>query len=281
MSVVFSRPSRAGDQGGLLGSEPARGISRRQCYSRAMHWRDDGIIIGGRRHGETSLILEVLTRRHGRHAGLVKGGRGKRMLPMLQAGNGVEVTWRARLEDHLGLYAVEATRLRAAELMGCPASLHGLNLVVGLLRLLAEREPHEALYEAVVHVVDRLDEGQAAPALLVRLEAAFLSELGFGIDLTACAATGSREELVYVSPRSARAVSRVAGDPYRERLLALPRFLRGEEADAVPLDDVFAGFALTGFFLARNVFTPRGLSLPEGREAYLTLLKRSGRGKDR
>ena len=245
-----------------------------------MDWQDEGIIIGGRRHGETSLILEVMTRSHGRHAGLVKGGRGKRMLPLLQAGNGVEVTWRARLEEHLGLYAVEATRLRAAELMGEPSSLHGLNLVVGLLRLLAEREPHEALYEAVVHVLDRLDEGDTAPALLVRLEVAFLAELGFGIDLSECAATGSRQELLYVSPRSARAVSRAAGEPYRDRLLALPAFLRDEEAGDAPLEDVLAGFALTGFFLARNVFAPRGLALPEGREAYLALLKREGRVVD-
>ena len=239
-----------------------------------MEWRDDGIIIGGRRHGETSLILEVMTRLHGRHLGLVKGGRSKRMQPLLQPGNAVEVTWRARLEEHLGFYAVEATRLRAAVLMETPASLHGLNLLTGLLRLLAEREPHESLYEAVTLVVDRLDDREAAPALLVRFEAMLLAEGGYGIDMEECAATGSRQDLIYVSPKSGRAVCRAAGEPYKEKLLALPRFLRLDMADGVPLDEVRDGFALTGYFLERNFYTPRGLPLPEARAAYLAGLGR-------
>ena len=239
-----------------------------------MEWRDDGIIIGSRRHGETSLILEVMTRLHGRHLGLVKGGRSKRMQPLLQPGNAVEVTWRARLEEHLGFYAVEATRLRAATLMEAPASLHGLNLLTGLLRLLAEREPHESLYEAVTLVVDRLDNPDVAPALLVRFEAMLLAEGGYGIDMEECAATGATQDLIYVSPKSGRAVCRTAGEPYKDKLLALPRFLRLDMAEGVPLDEVRDGFALTGFFLARNFYTPRGLPLPEARAAYLAGLGR-------
>lgn len=237
-----------------------------------MEWRDDGIIIGARRHGETSLILEVMTRRHGRHLGLVRGGRGKRMQPLLQPGNAVEVTWRARLDEHLGSYAVETTRLRAAELMGAPATLHGLNLVAALLRLLAEREPHETLFEAAREVLERLDE-DVAPALLVRFEVAILAESGFGIDLDQCAATGSRDDLIYVSPKTARAVSRGAGDPYKDRLLPLPAFLRGDDMQPVPLEDVRDGFALTGFFLTRDIYAPRGLTLPEARDAYLARLR--------
>ena len=234
-----------------------------------MEWRDDGIILGGRRHGEASLILEVMTRRHGRHLGLVKGGRGKRMLPLLQAGNAVDVTWRARLEEHLGFYAVETTKLRSAALMAGPSSLHGLNVLTGLLRLLAEREPHERLFDAADILADRLDDANLAPSLLVRFEAMMLAESGYGIDIEECAATGSRQDLIYVSPNSGRAVCRAAGEPYKDRLLALPRFLRLEPAGGVPVDEVRAGFALTGFFLARDVYAPRGLELPESRDAYV------------
>ena len=172
-----------------------------------MDWQDDALIIGARRHGETSLILEVMTRRHGRHLGLVRGGRSRRMQPLLQPGNAVEGTWRARLDEHLGAFAVEATRLRAAELMGAPASLHGLNLVCALLRLLAEREPHEALYGRAQDIVACLDDARFAPAMLVRFELALLAESGFGLDLSCCVATGRREDLAYVSPRSAPTTS--------------------------------------------------------------------------
>ena len=241
-----------------------------------MEWRDEGIIIGARRHGETSVILEVMTRRHGRHLGLVKGGRGKRLQPLLQPGNAVEVTWRARLEEHLGFYAVETTRLRAAALMSQPATLHGLNLVSALLRLLAERDPHEDLFEAAGELIDCLDAPEIAPAAVVRFEAQILAESGFGLDLDCCAATGAREDLVYVSPKSGRAVSRLAGDPYKERMLPLPAFLRsGAAADqSVAPEAVRDGFTLTGFFLARDIYGPRGLTLPESRTAYLAQLDR-------
>ena len=245
-----------------------------------MDWQDDGFIIGARRHGETSLILEVMTRAHGRHIGLVKGGRSRRMQPLLQPGNAVEVTWRARLEEHLGFFAVETTRMRAAELMGAPASLHGLNLVSGLLRLLAEREPHEALFLQAAALLDDLGRPSHAMAGLVRLELAFLAESGFGLDLDSCAANGQRHDLAYVSPRSARAVSLQAGEPYRDRLLVLPAFLRepgrepGREIGREPdPDEVLAGFVLTGHFLMRDVFAPRGLPLPACRDALLGMLR--------
>ncbi len=247
-----------------------------------MDWQDEGIIIGARRLGEASLILDVMTRRHGRAAGLVRGGRSRRMQPLLQQGNAVSVTWRARLEDHLGTFQVEATRLRAAELMGTPASLQGLNLLTALLRLLAEREPHDKLClraEAVMAALD--DPARAAPAL-VRFELAMLADCGFGLDLSGCAATGrpdglGDDVLAYVSPRTGRAVSRGAGEPYRDRLLALPDFLLAEEGTEEKrpthgVDDIRAGFTLTGHFLRRDLFAPRGLAMPAGRDAYLALL---------
>lgn len=240
-----------------------------------MEWHDEGLIIGARKYGESSAILEVMTRAHGRHFGLVKGGRSKRMQPILQPGNNVAVTWRARLEDHLGLYLVEAVELRAARLMEKAASLHGLNLVGALLRLLAEREPHERLFEAAVVVADHLDAPEVAPVLLARFELAMLAELGFGLDLGACAATGVREDLIFVSPKSGRAVSRAAGEPYRDRLLPLPRFLHDDAGEAPGVAEIRDAFSLAAFFLSRDVFTPRGESLPDAHGAYLAALAKS------
>ena len=240
-----------------------------------MEWRDDGLIIGARKHGETSLVLEVMTRKHGRHLGLVRGGRSKRMQPLLQPGNSAELTWRARLEEHLGTYDVEATVLRAGTLMAGAAALHGFGLIASLLRLLAEREPHELLFELASDLIDQLDEAETAPAQFVRFELAVLADCGFGIDLERCAATGSREDLAWVSPRSGRAVSRQAGEPYRDRLLPLPGFLLNERVNHIAKDDIRDGFALAEYFLNRDLFAPRGLDLPEAHHAYMDLMTRS------
>jgi DNA repair protein RecO (recombination protein O) len=238
-----------------------------------MEWHDEGLIIGLKKYGETSVILEVMTRGHGRHAGLVKGGRSKRMQPLLQPGNEVLLVWRARLEDHLGFYTVEPIKQRTARLMASAAALQGMNLLGVLLRLLAEREPHEALYAAACVIAEHLDEKEIAPILLVRFELAILAELGFGLDLEQCAATGAREDLVYVSPKSGRAVSAAAGAPYHDRMLPLPDFLTAEAEGPVPsLDDVRAGFRLTEYFLRRDLFEPRGLALPDARSAFLAEL---------
>lgn len=245
-----------------------------------MEWRDEGLIIGARRHGESSLILDVMTREHGRQRGLVRGGRGRRSAPTLQPGNEVAVTWRARLEEQLGVFTLEATRLRAADLMATPTALHGLNLLTALLRLLAEREPHALLHDAALALLDLLDPAAdralEAAAAVVRFELAVLAESGFGLDLTACAATGLVDDLAYVSPRSSRAVSRQAGSPFRDRLLPLPGFLlprAPDTASAVEPAEIEAGFALTGFFLARDVFAPRGLPVPRARDAFLEQLR--------
>lgn len=235
-----------------------------------MQWTDDGLILGVRRLGETSVVLELFTRAHGRHLGLVRGGRSRRLRPTLQPGNTVRVTWRARLDDHLGAYAVEPLSSRAGRLMERAATLHAVAHLAGLLRLMAERDPHEALYEAAEIVADHLDDAGAAPALLVRLELAVLQELGFGLDLGECAATGETRDLTYVSPKSGRAVGRQAGAPYAEKLFSLPPFLIAQGANAAPTAaDVAAGFALTGFFLGARVWEPRGLGPPDARAAYL------------
>ena len=242
-----------------------------------MEWSDEGLVIGARRLGETSLILDVMTRRHGRASGVVRGGRSRRMQPLLQPGNAVAVTWRARLEEQLGAFTVEATRLRAAELMANPASLHALNLVAALLRLLPEREPHEMLCRRAEDAMALLDEAGRAPAALVRLELALLADSGFGLDLSACASTGrpsgvGGEALAFVSPRTGRAVSRDAGAPYGDRLFTLSPFLLDESIVTVAAAEALAGFALTGHFLRRDLLAPRGLEMPQSRDRYLSLL---------
>ncbi|MGP0059190.1 MAG: DNA repair protein RecO [Beijerinckiaceae bacterium] len=241
-----------------------------------MEWRDEGLIIGVKKYGETSVILEAMTRAHGRHAGLVKGGRSKRMQPLLQPGNEVILVWRARLEDHLGLYQVEPIKLRAARLMASAAALQGVNLLGALLRLLAERDPHEALYEAACVIVEHLEDKDIAAVLILRFELVVLAELGFGLDLKTCAATGTSEDLVYVSPKSGRAVSAAAGAPYHDKMLPLPDFLRPQARSATPSPaDLRAGFQLTEYFLRRNLFEPRGLALPDSRSAFLAELNKA------
>ncbi|MEP4111976.1 MAG: DNA repair protein RecO [Nitratireductor sp.] len=240
-----------------------------------MEWRDEGIIIGSRRHGETSLILEVMTRAHGRHLGLVRGGRSRKQQPVLQAGNRVELAWRARLDEHLGTYQVEALELNAARLLSGACAVYGLQTLSAHLRLLPERDPHPRLFETFAVILQHLDDETLAAELIVRFELLILDELGFGLDLSRCAATGSAEQLVFVSPKSGRAVSRLAGQPYADRLLPLPAFLHGRAGLGGDLDAVGAAFRLTGYFFTRHVYEPRGIEPPQTRAGFLAALRRS------
>ncbi|MGA8172107.1 MAG: DNA repair protein RecO [Methylocystis sp.] len=235
-----------------------------------MQWRDEGLVIGVRRHGETSAILELMTRAHGRHLGLVRGGAGSAMRAVLQPGNQVDATWRARLDHQLGAYVVEPLRSRVARLIDHGYALHGVAFLCALLRLLPERDPHAEIYEMACLIADRLGSTDYAPALLARFEVAMLSALGFGLDLSACALTGAREDLAYVSPKSGRAVSKGAGEPWRERLLRYPAFLRDDDFVTRPDEaELDAAFRLTGHFLNRDVFAPRGAPMPPARGFYL------------
>ena len=241
-----------------------------------MEWRDEGLIIGLRKYGETSVIVELITRHHGRHLGIVKGGRSRRLQPVLQPGNSVAVVWRARLEEHLGLYALEPVRQRAGAIMESAMALAGVNLIGAWLRFLPERDPHEALWEMVETLAERLDDVSLAPALMARFELAVLSELGFGLDLDQCAVSGRADDLAWVSPRTGRAVSREAGAPWADRLLPLPAFLRDDEAAVpAPVEEIAAAHTLVGFFLERHVLGPRGLPEPEARRAWLLRIKPS------
>src|SRR6187399_2938935 len=181
-----------------------------------MEWTDEGIVLGVRRHGESSAIVELLTREHGRHLGLVRGGAGKRMRPLLQPGNSVTTVWRARLDEHLGYYAIEGTRLRAATLLASAHATYGVTHMASLVRLLPERDPHEDIYEMLEAILDDFDDASLAGVQLVKFELAMLTELGFGLELSSCAASGAVSDLIYVSPKSGGAVSRQAGEPWRD-----------------------------------------------------------------
>ena len=237
-----------------------------------MQWTDEGIVLGARRHGEASVILELMTREHGRHLGLLQGGRSKKLQAVIQAGNGVQAVWRARLDEHLGSFQIEGGDLRAGRFMGSPLALYGLATLSGLLRLLPERDPHPALYDSLAVLVEHLDDPHIGPALFVRFEVAILAEFGFGLDLASCAATGMRDDLRYVSPRSGRAVSAAAGEPYKDKLLKLPGFLIGRPSGNRPRrEEIEAGFALTEFFLHQHVFEPRGQAAPQERARMVAL----------
>jgi DNA repair protein RecO (recombination protein O) len=245
-----------------------------------MEWTDEGIILGVRRHGESGAIVELLTRGHGRHLGLVRGGSGARMRPLLQPGNSVTAVWRARLDEHLGFYQIEGTRMRAATMLASSHAVYGVTHLASLARLLPERDPHEDIHDRLERTLDDFDDITEAAVHLVRFELAMLAELGFGLDLSSCAATGAVGELIYVSPKSGAAVSRQAGEPWRDRLLRLPPFLR--EADHASDDgrngwtdqDLRDGFELTGRFLLRHVLEPRGQRHSDAREGFINAVAR-------
>ncbi|MGX1305493.1 DNA repair protein RecO (recombination protein O) [Amorphus suaedae] len=240
-----------------------------------MEWHDEGIVLATRPFGETSVILDVLTREHGRSAGLVRGGQSRRMRPSLQPGNTLSLTWRARLEDQLGNFSIELAEARAGRLMETATGTFGIQSLAGLLKLLPDRDPHPRLYEALGLVLEHLDEARGAGAIMVRFEMAYLEEAGFGLDLTSCAATGVTEDLVWVSPRTGRAVSREAGLPYAAKLLTLPGFLIDAAAPTPSTPaEVRAAFDLTGFFLEACLLGPTDKRLPPAREHFVSAVAR-------
>jgi DNA repair protein RecO (recombination protein O) len=229
-----------------------------------MKWEDDAIVLAARPHGETSAVVQLLTRAHGRHAGLVRGGQSARRRGIYQAGNRVTATWSGRLPEHLGSLECELVCSYAARVMDDSDRLTALSAATALCEgAMPEREPHPACYEGLLALLEGL-EGEHWGEVYVGWELAVLAELGFGLDLSSCAAGVDNDQLAYVSPRSGRAVSLSAGAPYRDRLLLLPGFLvgRGEGGRA----EVAQGLALTGFFLERYLFHPHDKPLPAARQ---------------
>ncbi|UCH73134.1 MAG: DNA repair protein RecO [Rhodospirillales bacterium] len=236
-----------------------------------MEWRDEGIVLAVRRHGEAAAIVSLLTAEHGRHAGLVRGGASRRLRGVLQPGNTLAATWRARLEEHLGAYTVEPLASGAA-LYDRPGPLATLTSATALLEsALPERAPHPELYFALADLLVALEAPDWAESY-VRWELFLLADLGFGLDLSSCAATGTNDGLAYVSPKSGRAVSLSAGEPWRDRLLPLPRFL-SPDSGAADVQQVLDGLRLTGWFLERHVFAPQDRHTPDARERLITHLR--------
>ncbi|WP_338723242.1 DNA repair protein RecO [Devosia sp. XK-2] len=233
-----------------------------------MEWTGEALLIGVRRHGETSVIAEAMVAGRGRYSGLIRGGRSPKLSATLQPGNTVQLTWRARLEDHLGTFIVELLQARAASLIADRKRLYLSQLVCEHLHLLPERDPHDRLLGMALSLIDHDPDGAA----LARFELTLLDELGFGLDLDTCAATGATEDLTHVSPKSGRAVSRAAAEPYKDRLLPLPSFLAAR-GNASP-DDIGNAFRLTGHFLDLHIWRPRQLDPPPTREALIEMLTR-------
>jgi DNA repair protein RecO (recombination protein O) len=231
-----------------------------------MQWSGEGLLIGVRRHGETSVIAEIMVAGKGRTLGLIRGGRSTKLAATLQPGNTVQVAWRARLEQHLGTFAIELIDARAADLIASRLRLYACQLLCDHLRLLPERDPHDRLLALAVNALDDKSTRDLATDL-ARFELTLLDDLGFGLDLSACAVTGTTDDLTHVSPKTGRAVSREPAKPYCDRLLVLPQFLI---SDAPPVPgDLAHAFRLTGHFLHMHVWEPRQIEAPAIRDALI------------
>ena len=238
-----------------------------------MQWRDQGIILTLRKYGEFDAILEVLTRDHGLCCGIVKGGLGRRQRGNIQPGNEIDVTWRGRLSSHLGLYNVEVKNARSVAFLYTPSKLAALNSVTAVLSVaLPENEVHSLLLDGLLAFLDTLNLAQDNilnwGPLLVRFELGLLQELGFGLNLGSCVASGQQDELIYVSPKSGRAVSKEAGLPYHDKMLTLPMFLT-ETGHDVTIEDIRCGFALTEFFMDRHMLRPFAKKIPQARRMIM------------
>lgn len=244
-----------------------------------MDWQDDGYVLSAARFNEADAILDVLTRRHGRHLGLLKGGLSRGRRADIQAGNLLSLEWRARLADHLGNFTAEIARPHAAFALDSQAALLGLSAAAAVAAAcLPEREPHPNLFDAFGILLEALTSGEDpafGAAVYVKWEAGLLQDLGFGLDLASCAVTGTLDDLTHVSPRTGRAVSRDAARPYGDRLLRLPPFLLGTQAGEADREALADGFRLTGHFLTQSVLGPHRRALPPTRGQYLDLILRA------
>ncbi|MBE9604898.1 DNA repair protein RecO [Acetobacteraceae bacterium H6797] len=232
-----------------------------------MDWQEPGIILAARPYGEGGAIVTVMTESHGLHRGLARGGTSRSQVSLWQPGNLAELRWTGRLSDQLGTLSGEMVHPAAALAMDDPFALSLLSAATAMaLEALPEREPHPAVFGALVSLIGHLAGGaEGVMADYCHFEALLLTTLGYGLDLTSCAATGAREGLIWVSPRTGRAVSAEAGAPYADRLLRLPVFMRdiGAPSDA---RDWAAAMALTGHFLSRDLFGAQHRGMPEARQ---------------
>lgn len=242
-----------------------------------MEFEDDAFVLTARAHGEAGAIVEFLTAGHGKYAAHVAGGASRRIKPFLQPGAQVVARFRARVSDQLGSASLEPVGEGPSALFDDKLALAGLAAAAAVAAgALPEREPHPGAYLAFEALTRALANPDIWPAVFVRFEAGLLQDLGFGLDLSKCAATGSLDDLIYVSPKSGRAVSREAGEPYKDRMLKLPPFMLGAQAGLAP-GDVGAGLDLTGHFLEAFIFNPLNRPLPPARLWLVDRLAEAGR----
>jgi DNA repair protein RecO (recombination protein O) len=242
-----------------------------------MEFEDDAFVLAARTHGESGAIVELLTAHHGKYAAHVSGGSSRKIRPFLQPGAQVILRYRARVSDQLGSATLEPVGEGPSALFDDPLALAGLAAAASVAAgALPEREPHPGAYLAFEALTSALTNADIWPAVFVRFEAGLLQDLGFGLDLSKCAATGDVDDLVYVSPRTGRAVSRQAGEPYKDRLLTLPPFMLSAQT-GLAAGDVGAGLALTGHFLEAFIFGPLNRPLPPARLWLLDRLAEAGR----
>ena len=242
-----------------------------------IEWRDEGVLLAVRKHGEAAVIVEVFTEHHGKHAGVVRGGAGRRQGPVLQPGGQFEVVWKARLEEHMGAFTVEPLRSRAAQVMADPLALAGLTSVVGLLNFaLPERELHAALYGASINLLDLMCVTDAWPLAYLHWEMQLLEDLGFGLDLSCCAVSGTTEDLAYVSPKSGRAVAEHHAGRWKIQLLPLAPCMIGQSV--ADNGEIAAGLRTTGHFLEKWLAPSLGdRGLPLARQRLVERLFRTAR----
>lgn len=240
-------------------------------------WEDQGIVLSVRPHGENGAVVSLLTEQQGRHAGYIRGAHSSKMRGVLEAGNHVDAVWQSRVSDGLGSLTLELTRAPAARFLGDKIRLAALQSACALCdAALPEREVHAGLYHGLQALFDVLESEHWGPAY-VMWEIALLRELGFSLDLTKCAGGGDASDLLYVSPKTGRAVSRAAGAIYKERLLLLPGFLRPSGTADDPDADILLGLKLTGYFLEHWAFAHHTQGVPEARARLLTRVEEKAR----
>jgi DNA repair protein RecO (recombination protein O) len=227
----------------------------------SVEWEAPAIVLAARSYGEGDALATVLTGEHGAYRGLARGGASRARAGTWQPGNLLQVRWVARLSDQLGAFTGELVHPGAALAMDDPLALAVLSSACAVAEgALTDREPYPAVFAGLLHLITRLSQGPAVLGDLVRWELALLAELGYGLDLASCALTGAADDLAWVSPRTGRAVSDAAAGTWKERLLAMPAFLRAPDAE-----DWATGLALTGHFLARDAFGSQHRDLPPAR----------------
>ena len=242
-----------------------------------MEWEDDAYVLSARAHGESGAIVDLLTAEHGRYAAHVAGGASRKLKPILQPGSRVIVRYRSRVSEQLGSALLEPVGEGPAALFDDPTALAGLSAAASVAAgALPEREAHPGVFFGLEALILALAHPEVWPAVYVRFEAGLLQDLGFGLDLSRCAATGSTDDLVYVSPRTGRAVSRAAGEPYKDKMLKLPPFLLGAQA-GLSEGDVDLGLILTAHFLEQFVFSPLNRPLPPARVWLVDRLREGNR----